>query len=377
MRAEKIEKEFVPQISHRLRPILKRKRVLIPKASLGVHFRISGFSDIRVSDTEIYYLNPNPKLWISENPDIRNSGFGYRIIRKFRNSKILDKNKSDISDIRISEIFRKHYLNPNPKIRISEFSDIFGSEVFGIWRPWNGKVRKKARKREKCTKSTQETLGVREIPNLAPPDSTELKIRCLASPNQQSGDRQIAPGSFPLNISLLLQLKTCSIHERSTGYEEEREWGYERCRYAAGVDLRSSVVVLSISWQYLPECSATENNQRSARAASHSLAPRVVDMQNSKVPDRFSDASISDLVRVMVETRKHVTFPFVYRLLKLAMVLVVETTSAEKCFSAMKLVKINLCNRIADHFLNNCVICAIEREAQVTNEDMIVLTFKK
>ncbi|KAJ9544512.1 hypothetical protein OSB04_024219 [Centaurea solstitialis] len=37
MRAEKIEKEFVPQISHRLRPILKEK-VLIPKVSLFERF---------------------------------------------------------------------------------------------------------------------------------------------------------------------------------------------------------------------------------------------------------------------------------------------------------------------------------------------------
>ncbi|KAJ9538685.1 hypothetical protein OSB04_031418 [Centaurea solstitialis] len=46
-----------------------------------------------------------------------------------------------------------------------------------IWRPWNGKVRKKARKREKCTKSTQKTLGDREVPYLAPPSSTEVQIR--------------------------------------------------------------------------------------------------------------------------------------------------------------------------------------------------------
>ncbi|KAJ9552215.1 hypothetical protein OSB04_016260 [Centaurea solstitialis] len=34
MRTEKIEKEFAPQISHRLRPILKEREILIPKASL-------------------------------------------------------------------------------------------------------------------------------------------------------------------------------------------------------------------------------------------------------------------------------------------------------------------------------------------------------
>ncbi|KAJ9558662.1 hypothetical protein OSB04_013276 [Centaurea solstitialis] len=39
---------------------------------------------------------------------------------------------------------------------------------------------------------------------------------------EQPGDRQMEPGRFPLNISVLLQSKTCSKHERSIGYEEER-----------------------------------------------------------------------------------------------------------------------------------------------------------
>ncbi|KAJ9557763.1 hypothetical protein OSB04_012377 [Centaurea solstitialis] len=70
-----------------------------------------------------------------------------------------------------------------------------------IWRPWNGKVRKKARKREKCTKSTQETLGVREIPNLAPPDSTELKIRVeLSVWRRQTSSLAIA--RWPLDVFL-------------------------------------------------------------------------------------------------------------------------------------------------------------------------------
>ncbi|KAJ9562232.1 hypothetical protein OSB04_007392, partial [Centaurea solstitialis] len=82
---------------------------------------------------------------------------------------------------------------------------------------------------------------------------------------------------------------------------------------------------------------------------------------------------ISDLSRVIVETRKHLTFPLVYRLLKLALVLPVATAMVERCFSAMKIVKSDLRNRIGDAFLNACVICAVEREAlaKVTNEDVI------
>ncbi|KAJ9558141.1 hypothetical protein OSB04_012755 [Centaurea solstitialis] len=89
-------------------------------------------------------------------------------------------------------------------------------------------------------------------------------------------------------------------------------------------------------------------------------------------PDDFSSAermsfdhelglyisSISDLARVMVETMKHATFPLVYRLLKLALGLPVATASVERCFSAMKLVKSDLRNRIADDFFEwLCNLC--------------------
>ncbi|KAJ9567662.1 hypothetical protein OSB04_003628 [Centaurea solstitialis] len=66
-----------------------------------------------------------------------------------------------------------------------------------IWRPWNGKVRKKARKREKCTKSTQKTLGDREVLILAPPSSTELQIRVdLSVWRHQVGSLAIARWSL-------------------------------------------------------------------------------------------------------------------------------------------------------------------------------------
>ncbi|XP_024974839.1 uncharacterized protein LOC112512945 [Cynara cardunculus var. scolymus] len=65
--------------------------------------------------------------------------------------------------------------------------------------------------------------------------------------------------------------------------------------------------------------------------------------------------------------------PLVYRLLKLTLVLPVATATVERCFSAMKLVKTDLCNRIGDDLLNYALICAIENEAlsNVKNEDVI------
>ncbi|GJZ39917.1 zinc finger MYM-type protein 1-like protein, partial [Tanacetum coccineum] len=90
--------------------------------------------------------------------------------------------------------------------------------------------------------------------------------------------------------------------------------------------------------------------------------------------DSFVDLNgITDLAIMMVKKRKHISYPLVYRLLKLALVLPVATASVERCFSAMKIIKSDLRNRIGQGFLNSCVICGVEREAlaNVNDEDVI------
>ena len=67
----------------------------------------------------------------------------------------------------------------------------------------------------------------------------------------------------------------------------------------------------------------------------------------------------------MVSTNKHMGFPLVYRLLELVLV--------KMCFSAMKIVKIILRNRIGDGFLNDCIVCFVEQEflATIPIDDVI------
>nr|XP_043630231.1 uncharacterized protein LOC122601541 [Erigeron canadensis] len=73
---------------------------------------------------------------------------------------------------------------------------------------------------------------------------------------------------------------------------------------------------------------------------------------NVSKDDRFANLNgIADLAKEMVKTRKHLSYHLVYRLLKLALVLPVATTTVESCFSAMKLVKSDLRNYIGDEFL--------------------------
>ncbi|XP_071712552.1 uncharacterized protein [Rutidosis leptorrhynchoides] len=95
---------------------------------------------------------------------------------------------------------------------------------------------------------------------------------------------------------------------------------------------------------------------------------------NVRKDPRFAKLNgIADLARVMVETRKDLSFPLVYRLLKLAVVLPVATATVERCFSAMKIVKTNLRNRVGEEFLNACAIFAVERDALANVKDEYVI----
>ncbi|XP_076924431.1 uncharacterized protein LOC143586860 [Bidens hawaiensis] len=112
-------------------------------------------------------------------------------------------------------------------------------------------------------------------------------------------------------------------------------------------------------------------NSREKIALSHQLGLYIDSVRKD---ERYASLNgIADLARVMVETRKHISFPLVYRLLKLTLVLPVATATVERCFSVVKNVKTKLHNRIGPDFLNACVVCSIEKEAfeSVTNEAVV------
>ena len=70
---------------------------------------------------------------------------------------------------------------------------------------------------------------------------------------------------------------------------------------------------------------------------------------------------LGDLVCMMVEANKHLSHPQVSRLLKLVLTLLVVITTVERCFSAMKIVKTILQKQISDRFLNDCIVCFVEK----------------
>lgn len=78
----------------------------------------------------------------------------------------------------------------------------------------------------------------------------------------------------------------------------------------------------------------------------------------------------------MVQNEKHLIFPLVYKLIELALILPVSTTSVERAFSAMKIIKTKLRNKINNEWLNDLMICYTVREIFKSLDDIdIIRTF--
>jgi len=87
-------------------------------------------------------------------------------------------------------------------------------------------------------------------------------------------------------------------------------------------------------------------------------------------------SSIADLCQGLVETEKSTIYPLVDRLIRLILTLLVSTTTTERAFSAIKIVKTRLHNWMEDDFLTNYLIIYIEKEiAERFTIDMIIDDF--
>jgi len=87
-------------------------------------------------------------------------------------------------------------------------------------------------------------------------------------------------------------------------------------------------------------------------------------------------SSIADLCQGLVETEKSILYPLVDKLIRFILTLPVSTTTIKRAFSAMKIVKTRLRNRMKDDFLANYLIVYIEKEiVERFTIDMIIDDF--
>jgi hypothetical protein len=71
---------------------------------------------------------------------------------------------------------------------------------------------------------------------------------------------------------------------------------------------------------------------------------------------------LASLSKTMNRLERHNIFPLVYRLIELALLLLVATKAVERACSTMKIIKTELHNKMTDGWVNNLMVCYIERE---------------
>ena len=90
--------------------------------------------------------------------------------------------------------------------------------------------------------------------------------------------------------------------------------------------------------------------------------------------EKFSNLqTIGDLGQKMIEIGIHNTFPLVYRLIELALVMPVATATVERAFSAMNIIKTDLYNKMGDEFLTDVLVCYVERDIFKNIDNEVIL----
>ncbi|KAL8134531.1 hypothetical protein AgCh_009522 [Apium graveolens] len=83
-------------------------------------------------------------------------------------------------------------------------------------------------------------------------------------------------------------------------------------------------------------------------------------------PDLKNLSTLGDLCHGLVTTGKADMYPLVKKLLRLVLTLPASTATSERAFSAMKIVKTSLRNRMEDEFLRDYLVMYIEKEIAET-----------
>ncbi|KAL5785591.1 hypothetical protein ACOSQ2_007983 [Xanthoceras sorbifolium] len=87
-------------------------------------------------------------------------------------------------------------------------------------------------------------------------------------------------------------------------------------------------------------------------------------------------ASLSELCQCLSETKRSEHYTLVDKLIRLVLTLPVSTATTERAFSAMKLLKTPLRNKMEDDFLTDCMVIYIEREiADIIDLEYIIDEF--
>ncbi|XP_049365265.1 uncharacterized protein LOC125830087 [Solanum verrucosum] len=105
------------------------------------------------------------------------------------------------------------------------------------------------------------------------------------------------------------------------------------------------------------------------RALENQLVNYIIDVRD--IDERFSNLSgPGELSRKLVETKKHLNYCLIFLLVKFVLLLPIAIATVERTFSAIKIIKNDLRNRMDDEFLDGCIVPYVEKKVfkDVSNE---------
>ncbi|XP_023900976.1 uncharacterized protein LOC112012833 [Quercus suber] len=109
--------------------------------------------------------------------------------------------------------------------------------------------------------------------------------------------------------------------------------------------------VLDMNARYVPRRGRARNQQDNVTIEYHYRVPEFKELK-----------SLSELSQWLVRTRNSEHYKLVYRMVRLVHALPVSTATIERAFSAMKVVKTNLRNKMEDDFLTDSLMLYIEKD---------------
>nr|XP_009773973.1 PREDICTED: uncharacterized protein LOC104224095 [Nicotiana sylvestris] len=122
----------------------------------------------------------------------------------------------------------------------------------------------------------------------------------------------------------------------------------------------------------LANCYPNELDEVQIRDLSYQRDTYIVHMRAGN--PKFSNLQgISHLAKALVEANLVETYSYVYLLLKLTLILPVATATVERAFSSMKQIKNEERNSMGDQYLNDCLVCYIERDVFTNVVEVSVL----
>lgn len=108
-------------------------------------------------------------------------------------------------------------------------------------------------------------------------------------------------------------------------------------------------------------------------ALSNQLETFIIDVRTNV--DSSYLKGLSDVTQLMVKSKRNLTYPLVYKLFILALILPVATATVERAFSGMKIVKNRLRNRMCDQWLNDSLVVYIEKDVFNNLSDDVVMNY--